>query len=68
MLHSHMMPLPTLSVLNLNFFTQFQHHILNSLLANIDFCHLLMSFANTLDPDQDRQIVGPDLDSNYLTL
>ena len=41
---------------------------LNSLLASGDFCHLLITFANSLDPDQDRQIVGPDLDGNSLTL
>ena len=27
-----------------------------------------MTFANSLDPDQARQNVGPDLDSNCLTL
>ena len=27
-----------------------------------------LSFANSLDPDQDRQGVGPDLDHNGLTL
>ena len=32
-----------------------------------DFCHLLITFANSLDPDQDRQNVGPDLDPNRLT-
>ena len=31
-------------------------------------CYLLISFANTLDPDQARQNVGPDLDPNCLTL
>ena len=40
----------------------------NSFLASGDFWHLLMNFANSLDPDQDRQNVGPDLDSNSLTL
>ena len=30
-------------------------------------CRLLITFANSLDPDQDRQNVGPDLDPNYLT-
>ena len=25
-------------------------------------CRLLITFANSLDPDQDRQNVGPDLD------
>ena len=30
--------------------------------------HLLITFANSLDPDQDRQNVGPDLGSNRLTL
>ena len=28
------------------------------------FSHLLIIFANSLDPDQDRQNVGPDLDPN----
>ena len=32
--------------------------------------HLLITFANSLDPDQDRQNVCPDLDLilNHLTL
>ena len=30
--------------------------------------HLLITFANRLDPDQARQNVGPDLDPNCLTL
>ena len=32
-----------------------------------DFCHLLITFANSLDPDQAQQNVGPDLDPNCLT-
>ena len=28
----------------------------------------ILNFANSLDPDQDRQNVGPDLDPNLLTL
>ena len=32
------------------------------------FFHLLMTLANGVDPDQDRQNVGPDLDPNRLTL
>ena len=32
------------------------------------FCHLLITVANILDPDQARQKVGPDLDPNCLTL
>ena len=31
-------------------------------------CHLLIIFTNSLDPDQARQNVGPDLDPNCLTL
>ena len=31
-------------------------------------CRLLITFANSLDPDQARQNVGPDLDPNFLTL
>ena len=40
----------------------------NSFLARGDFCHLLITFASILDPEQDRQNVGSDLDSNCLTL
>ena len=36
----------------------------NSLLAAGKFCRLLTNFANSLDPEQDRQNVGPDLDPN----
>ena len=39
----------------------------NSFLASSDFCRLLFTFAKILDPDQDRN-VGPDLDTNCLTL
>ena len=39
-----------------------------SFLASDDFCHLLITFANRLDPNQDRQNVGSDLDPNRLTL
>ena len=31
-------------------------------------CHLLITFAYSLDPDQARHLVGPDLDPNCLTL
>ena len=31
-------------------------------------CCLLITLANSLDPDQARQNVGPDLDLNCLTL
>ena len=34
--------------------------MINSFLARSDFFHLLISFANSLDPDQDQQNVGPD--------
>ena len=43
-------------------------HIIYSFLASGNFRHLLITFANSLDPDQDRGTVGPDLDSNCLTL
>ena len=42
--------------------------VYNSLPACDDFCRLLITFANSLDPDQDRQNVGPDLDLNCLIL
>ena len=41
---------------------------LNSFLAGCNFCHLLITFANRLDPDKDRQNVGSDINSNCLTL
>ena len=40
----------------------------NSFLASGKFCNLLIIFTNSLEPDQDRQNVGPDLDPNCLTL
>ena len=43
---------------------------LSMLVATFVICWLssLWRFANSLDPDQDRQNVGPDLDSNHFTL
>ena len=35
-------------------------------LLTLSFCRLLTTFANSLDTDQDRQNVGPDLDQNCL--
>ena len=35
--------------------------------CSVKFGRLLITFANSLDPDQDRQNVGPDLDPNRLT-
>ena len=40
----------------------------NSFFARSEFCCPLITFANSLDPDQDGQNIGPDLDSNHLTL
>ena len=40
----------------------------NSFLASSKFCHLPITFANSLDPDQDRQNISPDLDPNQLAL
>ena len=45
-----------------------QPNHINSLLASCDFYRLLLTFANSLDPDKDQQNVSPDLDPNYLTL
>ena len=41
---------------------------LNTFLASSDFCRLLITFAYSLNPDQDRQNVSRDLDPNRLTL
>ena len=40
----------------------------NSFSTSGDFCRLLITFANSLDPVQARQNVGPDLDPNCLVL
>ena len=40
----------------------------NSFPASDDFCRLLITFVNSLDPDQAEQNVGPDLGPNCLTL
>ena len=37
-------------------------------IASGDFYRLLITLANSLDLDQDRRNVGPDLDPNSLTL
>ena len=37
------------------------------LFASEEFCHLLITFANSLDTDQDGHFVSPDLDPNHLT-
>ena len=39
--------------------------VFNSLPASGDLCYLLITFSNSLDPDQARQNVGPDLDPNF---
>ena len=44
------------------------HAILVVLFSCYSKCCLLITFANSLDPDQDRQNVGPVLDPNSLTL
>ena len=41
---------------------------LNALHASGNFWCLLITYANSLDPDQDRQNVGPDLNPNSLTV
>ena len=47
--------------------TDFTWHI-NSFSSSGEFCRLLITFANSLDPDLAWQNIGPDLDSNCLTL
>ena len=41
--------------------------VFNSLPASGNFCNLLITFANSLDPDQARQNIRPDLDPKCLT-
>ena len=38
--------------------------VIKSLPTRVDFCCLLITFANSLDPDQARQNVRPNLDLN----
>ena len=40
----------------------------NSLPATHDFCSLLITLANSLNADQDRQNLGPALDPNHDTM
>ena len=40
-------------------------YLSNALPASGKFCCLLIIFANSLDPDHDRQNVRPDLDPNH---
>ena len=42
-------------------------YLVNSLPARDKLCRLLIIFVNSLDPDQARQNVGPDLNFNCLT-
>ena len=44
------------------------HVCINSFLASSQFCRMLKTIANSLEPDQDRQNVSPDLAPNCLTL
>ena len=41
--------------------------VFNFFHASRDLCLLMIIFANALDPDQNQQNVGPDLDPNRLT-
>ena len=52
----------------LKVFTVHVDCLINYFVASRDFCYLMITFANSLDPDQDRQNVGPDQGSNLLTL
>ena len=49
-----------LSTHNICFWWEIRKYFLSSFLASGDFCSLLMIFTNSLDPDQDRQNIGPD--------
>ena len=49
-------------------FLPFIKHSFKLFLAVATFCPLLLTFANSFDPDQARHNLGPDLDPNCLTL
>ena len=40
-------------------YTKYLRHLKTKAIASSDFSHILITFANILDPDQDRQNVGP---------
>ena len=42
-------------------------YVFDLLLARVDFCCLLITFANSLDSDQARQNVRTDLNPCFLT-
>ena len=42
--------------------------VIYSFLTSGNFVRLPIIFASSLDPDQDQQNIGPDLDTNHLTL
>ena len=46
----------------------FKRYLIKSFPTSGNFCRLLIIFANSSDPDQARQNVGPDLDPNCLTV
>ena len=46
----------------------FKRYIIKFLQLFTYYCHLLITFANSLDPDQARQNGGPYLNPNCLTL
>ena len=41
--------------------------LFNPFLASSNCCHLLITFENSLESDQDRQTVNPALDPNSFT-
>ena len=45
-----------------------RYDTVNPLPSSGILCHLLITFSESLDPDQARRFVGPDPDSNCLTL
>ena len=49
-----------------DFIYKYFHHL--NIPATDVFRRLLITVVNSLDPDQARQNVGPDLDPNVLTL
>ena len=53
------MKLTSAKILARKYFVSRSCSVFNSLPASGDLCHLLITFTNSLDPDQN---VGPDLD------
>ena len=64
----HCLPVTPVGVSRLKWAKYWDKYLLAFFPAGGNFYRLLITFANSLDPDQARQNIGSDLDINCLTL